>query len=174
MPFARTFALTLGLATSALAQDTAGAWAPTFTARHAAWDVTCDARGANADREERCYIRHIDIYAPRPNFGVVFLFLDIREGSVHIALGREFETDLVADVLKVAPGWARPEGLCSGGPCEITGADATSFANALAGGGTLEIGFEDATGMKRLRRWSSEGFAAAYDDVRREAAERGL
>ena len=174
MSVARTLILLCSLAAPAAAQDTAGAWAPTFTSRHSGWDVTCDARGDGREREERCYLRYVDVYAPRPNFGALFLFLEIRDGAPRLSLGREFETDLEASLLRVADGWDRPEGLCTGGPCAFEGATAEAFIDAMRAGGTLEIGFTDATGMDRLRRWSSDGFAKAVEDVLREADARGL
>ncbi|MEL6517192.1 MAG: hypothetical protein AAFQ39_05705 [Pseudomonadota bacterium] len=172
--FARTAALTLTLALPANAQDTAGAWAPTFTSRHGDWDVTCDARGDGAAREERCYMRYIDIYAPQPNFGVLFMFLEIEDAAPVISLGREFETDLVATALRVSPGWTRSEVLCTGGPCEIAGPQALAMVEALSAGGMLEIGFTDATGADQLRQWPAGAFGAAFVDVVREAKARGL
>ncbi|MEM6711096.1 MAG: hypothetical protein AAF590_02315 [Pseudomonadota bacterium] len=154
--------------------DTAGAWSPTFTARHGLWDVTCDARGQGEAREERCYVRYIDVYSPRPNFGVVFLFLEIEGGAPKISLGREFETDLEATTLRVLPGWERPEGVCLSGPCEVLGPDALAMAEALAAGGMLEIGFTDMIDRNQLRQWPSDGFAQALEDVTREAVARGL
>ncbi|MEM9971909.1 MAG: hypothetical protein AAF762_12530 [Pseudomonadota bacterium] len=156
------------------AQDTAGAWAPTFTARHGAWDVTCDARGDGDTREERCYARYIDVYSPQPDFGVVFMFVEIIDAVPVVTLGREFETDLVATTLRITPGWERPAGLCTGGPCEMTGEDAVAAVDALVAGGTMEVGFVDAKGGDQLRQWPAVGFAEAYADITREAAARGL
>ncbi|MEM6382607.1 MAG: hypothetical protein AAF739_08040 [Pseudomonadota bacterium] len=161
-------------ATSALSQDTAGSWAPTFTARHSGWDVTCDKRGEDASLEERCFMRYVDAYSPRPNFGVVFFFLQYQNGAPAISMGREFQTNLVASSLRVTPGWERPPGVCAGGPCEIEGVDAETMVSALAEGGSLEIGFTDSQGTEQLRLWPSEGFAAALADITREADARGL
>lgn len=165
----RHIIVSIFLATPLAAQDTAGGWAPTFTARHAGWDVTCD----RLDDQERCYIRYIDAYAPRPNFGVVFFFLEVIEGAPVVTLGREFETDLETTTFRVAPGWDG-RGHCTSGPCALDGADATALSRALADGGVFEIGFVDGQGQAQLRRWSSDGFAAALGDVTREAAKRGL
>ncbi|MEM1287361.1 MAG: hypothetical protein AAGH60_03315 [Pseudomonadota bacterium] len=159
---------------SALAQDTAGSWAPTFTARHGGWDVTCDKRGEGEALEERCFVRYIDAYSPRPNFGVVFLFLQIEGGAPMISLGREFETDLVASTLRVDPGWERSEGVCDEGTCEISGEDAVEFTDAVRAGGSIEIGFTDSQDNPQLRRWPADGFTEAFAEIEREAAARGL
>ena len=167
-------AMICSLGATVRAQDTAGSWTPTFTSRHMGWDVTCDAKTTGDLREERCYIRYIDAYSPRPNFGVLFMFIEIEGGIPAVSLGREFETDLVATTLRVRPGWTRPEGLCTGGACTVTGDTAVALIDAMRSGGVLETGFVDATGADQLRQWASDGFDAAFTDLKREAAARGL
>lgn len=174
MYLTRIIALFLFLTLPIYAEDTAGSWAPTFTSKHEKWDVACDAQGSGTAREERCYIRYIDIYSPHPDFGVVFLFLEIKNNTPLISIGREFETDLIATDLRIASDWQRPKNLCTGGPCEIIGQNAKMFIDALIKGGTLQINFIDQMNMEQNRSWESLGFAAAYNDLTREAAARGL
>ena len=76
----RLGAFALALALPATAQDrqgndTPGDWIVDHTKHFGLWDSMCDHRMTGEEREQRCYIRYVDVFSPRPKFGAVFLFV---------------------------------------------------------------------------------------------------
>lgn len=172
----RMFLLAVLLALPALtlhAQDTAGAWKPTHTARFGGWDSTCDALGDT----QRCYLRFVDVYAGRPQFGVLFAFIEATARGETAAFGIEFDTPLTADALIVRKAdaviWQNTS--CTDGiDCRFEGADAAALVAALAEGDTFEARFLDSYNRPQDRQWDLADFATALNDLRAAARIRGL
>ena len=69
--------------------DTAGNWRVTYTATHGIWSTICDERGNTPDLEQRCYIRWVDVFSPRPKFAAQFLFVTQTPDGPEVDFGME-------------------------------------------------------------------------------------
>lgn len=155
-------------------EDTAGAWRNTHASNFGGWDSVCDENGDQV----RCYLRYVDVYRPRPNFGALFAFVQTGNGSETVEIGLEFGTNFAPEALTVTgskPDWMLEAGLCTGAvPCALTGDAARAMLDAMGAGGTLMLTFTDQYGDPQSRTWDLGAFAAARDDLATQAAARGL
>ena len=39
------------------------------------WDSVCDHRSTDGVKEQRCYLRYVDVFSPRPKFAAQFIFV---------------------------------------------------------------------------------------------------
>ncbi|MDJ0824000.1 MAG: hypothetical protein QNJ16_00715 [Rhodobacter sp.] len=155
--------------------DTAGAWRAVHQASFGLWDSLCDTR----DAETRCYLRYVDVYRPRPQFGALFAFVERLNGAERVTFGLEFGRAFGPGRIEIkASGgtqWALAPDICQGAAeCILAGRDADAILDAMATGETVAIAFTDQYGDEQARIWDLSQFAAALADLRVAAAERGI
>ncbi len=181
----RSFALLLCLLTGpALAQDrdgndTPSDWVVTHQKAFGLWDSVCDERAEDGALHQRCYIRYVDVFSPRPAFAAHFVFVTPDAGGVRIEYGSEPGTRFTRGGNRIeqggAPIWSTDAADClSGGACVFTGDAAAELYAALRGGGAWRFDFADRHGRLQTLAWDLSPFAAAADDYETEAAARGL
>ena len=172
-------ALTGMLAVSAGAQNTDDdwKWVVDFSSRYDGWDTACDR---HKEREEqRCYVRYVDVYAPRPQFGAAFAFVqwgEDRRPSVDFSFerGTRFRDGGFAVTEGDGNVWALDTARCAANRCELTGDEADALFAALTPGRDLTLRFADRYGRIWERQWPAGGFAAALADFRAQSVARGL
>jgi invasion protein IalB len=144
------------------------------------WESACDHRDIGNGEERRCYVRVVDVYAPRPDFGAAFVFISRTavEGlrfEFTFERGTEFEPGGFAIMQNGVPAFDYAPARCEAGTrCLITGEEAKSFAASLTPDASLRLAFTDKSGRHWERMWSGHGFAEALDDLGRQSARRGL
>ncbi|MEM9579534.1 MAG: hypothetical protein AAF891_02525, partial [Pseudomonadota bacterium] len=86
-----------GLSSLALAQDadgndTAGSWKVTQFETFGIWLSSCDERASDTGLLQRCYIRHVDVFSPAPQFAAQFLFVTNEDDGPQVDFGLEAGT----------------------------------------------------------------------------------
>lgn len=181
-----TLACCLSLVLPAMAQDAEGNdrpsnWEVTHQRAHGIWDSVCDQRDTGDAHQKRCYIRHVDVFSPRPKFAAQFLFVtNPAQGS-----GPEVEFGIEAGTL-FAPGNFRLErggettwstlrpGCLTGISCRFDDQAAQELLSQMRMGGVLAFDFRDRHGETRALRWSLDGFPKALADFNLQATKRNL
>jgi len=102
-------ALAMVLAAPTFAQDrdgnnTAGSWKPTYFKTYVQWDLICDERTTGDLVEERCYLRYVDVYSPRPEFGALWAFVNMTANGPTFDFGPEPNTQFTDDGFKLTKG----------------------------------------------------------------------
>ncbi|KAG1713709.1 hypothetical protein GQR58_002179 [Nymphon striatum] len=69
--------------------DTAGQWRHTHAESYGLWESICDEVEVDEVPMERCYIRYVDGFSPRPNFGALFSFVNATSEGVTLDFGIE-------------------------------------------------------------------------------------
>ncbi len=174
--------LVLPLASPAMAQNTVNDWK--WVVDHyktlGIWDSACDHRDIGEGIEQRCYVRIVDVYAPRPDFGAAFVFVtrSAQDGlrfEFSFERGTQFEAGGFAIIEDGESTFDYAPGRCEGGTrCLISGQEAERFASALGEDAVIRLAFTDSMGRDWQRDWSGKGFAAALADLRAESEKRGL
>ncbi|SCZ49195.1 Invasion protein IalB, involved in pathogenesis [Epibacterium ulvae] len=162
-------------------RDTASNWRGTHHSFHGIWNTICDEREENGILKERCYIRWVDVYAPRPQFGGIFTFITPRgEGTIaghDVMFGVERGTVFVRDGFQITQGgeviWRLTDFRCLRfGECDFTSSTSDEILSALLSGEVLELRFIDRHGRSFERNWSLEGFSSAYEAYENELSSR--
>lgn len=172
------------IAAPALAQDragtdTAGDWAVEHVAAFGSWESFCDRR-SGAEAEVRCYLRQVQVYRPRPQFGALFAFIRAEAGGETLDLGLEFGTPFAPGEMQVTDAagqvlWRLPDDTCTGvAPCALTGATARDALGAMARGAEMRLAFTDQYGDAQRIVWDLAALAPALADLRAQSAARGL
>lgn len=146
------------------------------------WEVACDHRELDKSRgeEKRCYLRVVDVYAPRPDFGAAFLFVTRTSGEglrfdFGFEKGTEFEAGGFAVIQDNTNTFGFEPARCEAGArCLIQGNEAERFAVSLSDDAHLRLAFLDRLGRDWERTWTGQGFAEALADLTRESEKRGL
>jgi hypothetical protein len=169
------------LALPAIAQDrqgrdTPGEWIVDHFQSFGLWDSICDYRVTGDLREERCYIRYVDVFSPHPKFAAQFLFLT---PGPNIELGVERGTRFTGDGIRIEHGtavnWKTDDRDClRGHDCNFSGNAASTLVNTMSGGGTFIFEFRDRNGDDQALHWDLAPFADALADFRTEASARSL
>ncbi len=157
-------------------RDTPGEWIVDHHAAFGLWDSMCDHRVTGSTREDRCYLRYVDVFSPRPHFAAQFLFLT---PGPTVDFGMERGTRFEAAGFRVEAGgatvWSTDrDGCLRGRDCTYDGPEATALIVAMRAGDRLAFDFIDRHGQPQSLRWDLVPFAAAHDDFREQAAARGL
>lgn len=152
-------------------------WVVDFSSRHNGWDTACDHHMDRA--EKRCYIRYVDVYAPRPRFGAAFVFVQWDEaGRPYAEFAFEPGTRFTENGFALSDDgstvWRYDTGRCDGTLCRIEGDAAAELFGLFEGDRQLELRFSDRHGRDWERIWSTAGFAAALDDFHTQSQARGL
>ncbi|MEZ5778396.1 MAG: hypothetical protein R3E44_08545 [Paracoccaceae bacterium] len=178
-------ALVLALfALPAAAQDragnnTPGDWVVTHQKHFGLWDAVCDERPEDGEMTQRCYIRYVDVFSPRPDFAAHFLFVTPEADGVRIEYGSERGTRFVPGGNWIERGgskvWLADRIDClTGGECVLEADAAADLYDELRAGGAWRFIFADRHGQVQDLTWDLTPFAAAAEDFEAEAAARGL
>ncbi|MEM7438203.1 MAG: hypothetical protein AAF393_01295 [Pseudomonadota bacterium] len=176
------------LALPAMAQDregnnTPGEWRVDHFESFGLWDSACDWRDTDGVREERCYVRYVEVYSPRPQFGALFAFIVPDAAGYRLSLGVEDGTQFDEGGFRIEHGgavvWTFSGDLCLfGGECVWTGGrDAEVFQALVPQEGTkaaLVLAFADSYDQRFELRWDLSQMGEAFEDMDREAEKRGL
>ena len=176
--------LAVGLATgSAMAQNTTDdwKWVVDHYKNFGIWTSACDHRDLGEGQEQRCYVRVVDVYSPRPNFGAAFVFANrTKEDGVVFEFSFERGTVFAQEGFTVKRGHKvlftyDAFNRCEGGTtCVLSGPDRMRLVDALNEGGTLRLAFSDRRGMDWVLNWSGEGLSDALKDHLTESDARNL
>ena len=159
--------------------DTPGDWRVKHFETFGDWTSSCDERDENGTLVQRCYIRLVDVFSPRPKFGAIFVFVTPDAPGMDIDFGMEAGTLFAPGSFRVERDgdtvWStlRP-GCLTGLSCTFTGDDAAELLDTMAEGGAMRLTFRDRHLQSQDLTWSLEGFGDAMEDFRRESAARGL
>ncbi|WP_299860274.1 hypothetical protein [uncultured Hoeflea sp.] len=155
-------------------------WAVDHFQTFGIWESACDHRDIGNGEERRCYVRVVDVYAPRPDFGATFVFIThtTAEGlrfEFSFEKGTEFDPGgfAVIEDGRIAFDYA-PARCEAGTQCIIAGDEANRFTASLTDDASLRLAFTDKSGRQWERLWTGQGFAEALADLTRESAKRNL
>jgi hypothetical protein len=159
--------------------DRASNWRVVHTEAFGLWESLCDEREEPTGLHQRCYIRHVDVFSPQPEFGALFVFVHREDEEIMVDFGIEPGTFFDPNGFRIENGDAvswrtRRPGCLSGISCTFTGDDAAELLTAMAGGGDFRLGFRDRHGVAQDLTWPLEGFDAALADFDAESGKRGL
>ena len=140
------------------------------------WDSVCDHRSTDGVKEQRCYLRYVDVFSPRPKFAAQFIFVT---PGPEIQIGLERGTRFPKGGIRIEDMggtlWRTDRILCRTGlSCTFDGEDASILLSAMADGTVFAFDFTDRHGTPQTLRWDLTVFADALADFRREAALRDL
>lgn len=160
-------------------RNTPGEWAPTHYQPFGLWDSVCDQRTTDGTREERCYLRYVEVFSPRPNLAAMFVFVTPGTAGTEVQFGIERGTRFAPGGFRIArddaPVWTNESPACLRfRACTYTEQEAQDLLGVMAQGGALRFTFTDRHGTARDLSWSLSRFGAALQDYRAEAAKRGL
>lgn len=158
--------------------DTASDWVAKHYVSFGLWDSVCDERMEEGALRQRCYLRYVEVFSPRPLFMASFVFAYTQDEQTQIELGFEtgvryskkgFRVEHSGDVI-----WTAEDECLEASPCELGGVAAQDMLTHMAKGDVLVQQFIDRSGQMRVLEWDLSKFADAVSDYRREAAARNL
>lgn len=155
--------------------DTAGEWVVTHQTRIGGWDSMCDERTTGDTLEQRCYVRYVDVYAPRPNFGALFLF--VTADGVEFGMERGIRFGVTGP--RITRGgkdvWQENRFGCRRGwTCKLGPADAQAFLDIAADSDALAFTFTDRDDRPQDLNWDLSEFAEVLSDWRAQSQARDL
>lgn len=172
------------LPTAAPAQDRQGVnrpsdWVVTHYETHGIWNAICDERDEDAMLVQRCYIRHVDVFSPRPAFAAMFLFITPDQAGDKAEFGTEPGTIFAEGGFRieadgVATWQTRQAGCLTGLYCGFDAAGAAELIAAMKSGGALRFTFTDRHGAAQDLTWPLDGFAEAFAAYDMQARARDL
>lgn len=159
--------------------DTAGNWRVRHFQSFGIWNSICDERPENGILRQRCYIRYVDVFSPRPDFAAQFLFIHLHQGHEIAEFGIEPGTLFAANGFRIEAGdhilWqTRRPGCLSGLSCRFNQTQAPALLMAMQSGTVMRFVFRDRHGQPRDLRWPLAGFTSALADFRNQSRARGL
>ena len=182
----RLIALFTLLASPLLAQDrqgndTPGEWRVDHHKAFGLWDSMCDWRETDGLKETRCYLRYVDVFAPRPKFGAVFAFITPEVNGPRISFGFENGVQYQSDGFQIegpnGPAWTLKDKTCIRlGECVFEGETADPFLAALSAGDghVLRQRFIDPHSRQQDLTWDLSRFPDALADFQTQSEKRGL
>ncbi len=172
------------LAQDRAGNDTPGEWKVTHFEPYGLWETICDERKTGENLEQRCYVRYVEVFSPRPNFGAAFAFVqpDTDNGGVKHEYSFEQGTTFSPDGFRIEvdgkPTWSFDTGACIGGTrCVLLGPQAADVAAVIgqpAESITFALDFTDKIGRAWNLRWESGKLADAIADMLEQAKSRDL
>lgn len=162
--------------------DTAGEWIATHYETFGQWDSICDMRGADADLEQRCYLRYVDVFSSRPKFGAVFAFITPKRNGYGIEFGFEHGTQYHADGFQIELDgravWEVTKDCLHDSPCILLDDQASRFIDVALQtgnkGSVLVQRFIDRFDRQQVLTWQLEPLANALRDFELETERRSL
>ena len=164
-------------------RNTPGEWKVTHFMPFGLWDSMCDERTTGEVVEERCYVRYVEVYSPKPQFGAAFAFIvpDGRDGAVKFDFSFERGTRFARDGFRIeedgAPVWVLEKLPCDGGgTCAFEKEEAVALESVLetAEEPAFVFALRDRFAREITMRWESGGLADAIDNMRAEAKSRSI
>ncbi len=160
-------------------RDTPGEWIVDHYRPFGLWDSICDHRTTGDVMGQRCYLRYVEVFSPRPTFAAQFVFVT---PGPEIEIGLERGTRFAPGGMRIEAGsatiWTTDRRGCMaprlGSSCVFTGEDAADLLAALTRGAAFLFDFTDRHAQPQSLRWDLTRFAYALADFEREAAARGL
>ncbi len=143
------------------------------------WESMCDERIEDGALRQRCYIRRVDVFSPRPEFAAQFVFITPEPGGLRVEFGVESGTLFDPDGFRIETGdavsWSTRRGGClTGLACVFETGDSPPLIKAMSAGGDFRFTFIDRHGNPRDLIWPLDGFGKALSDFRAQSAARGL
>jgi invasion protein IalB len=149
------------------------------------WEVMCDARPGGRDR--RCYIRLVDVYAPRPDLKAAMMFITAEPGSkgkaayrfsMAIEPGNAWAQRPLGLALPGRPAAGLPMVRCTLPACVVAGDDADALADTLAANSrpdvSLILTFRERDGTPRSLSWPLAELKGALADFAAARQARDL
>ncbi|MCK8484601.1 hypothetical protein MUY21_11200 [Aliiroseovarius sp. S2029] len=171
-------------ASPAAAQDADGNdrpsnWRVTHQSKSGIWTTACDERGAGEALEQRCYIRWVDVFSPKPKFAALFVFITNADNRPEVAFGTEAGTLFSPGGFRIENGGRRVwntlrPGCLTGLRCTFTGDDALKLIGVMQSEGEFAFEFRDRHGTSQSLRWPLSGFADALERFNAQSGLRGL
>lgn len=176
--FASSCGAGVTLAQDAQGNDRPSNWRVTHQQKHGIWSTICDEREADGALEKRCYIRHVEVFSPRPKFAAQFLFVTANRGG-EVEFGIEPGTFFRPGDFRLERdgqvAWSTARlGCMTGLACSFDGAHAQELLAEMQAGGGFVFAFRDRHGEGRMLNWPLDGFDAALTDFNRQSQARNL
>ncbi len=172
------------LASSATAQDldgndTASNWKVTHFEQFGIYLSSCDERMENGVLAQRCYVRYVDVFSPRPDFAAQFFFVVNGKNGVEVDFGLEAGTLFNPNGFRIEGTegdiWkTRRVGCLTGLSCTFNGEDATELLQAMQDGTAFRFTFRDRHGKSQDLTWPLAGFSDAMADFSAQSEQRGI
>lgn len=176
-----TIALTLPLSAAAQdrsGNDTASDWVAKHYASFGLWDSVCDERVEAEILRQRCYVRYVEVFSPRPLFMASFVFAYTQDKGTRVELGFERGVRYSENGFRVehqgATIWSAQDECLDVSPCQLSGEAAQDMLAQMGKGDVLVQQFADRSGQMRLLKWDLSRFSDVLEDYRREATARKL
>ena len=143
----------------------------------------CDWRETDGVKEQRCYLRYVDVFSPKPKFAAVFTFITPEPTGYKVDFGIEPNTAYKKSGFRIETGdattWYLGDINCTRiSQCIWTGDQADAFIAALSAPtdspNFLVQEFFDRHGQEQLLEWDLAPFAMALADFDAQVTERGL
>ncbi len=160
-------------------RDTASNWRGTHHEDFGIWNSICDEREETGILKQRCYIRWVDVYASRPKFGALFMFITPDNPEPRVEFGPEIGTSFLRNGFQIQhdgePIWQMTRAQCLVfAQCVLTQAEARSFLEAMIKGDALTFSFVGPHDRKFDLNWSTAEFENALQDFREQSILRNL
>lgn len=144
------------------------------------WDVACDTAMDGSDR--LCYVQHVDVYRPRPEFAAAMVEVVVHEGEdgqpdphvrFDIEPGLSFRD---AAIRVVTPDGPIPIDVsdCATNTCRFSGEDGRAILAAWRQGSALELVIDEGRDVPAQLSWPLGNINAILDDFAVQRAKRGL
>ena len=156
--------------------DTPGSWKVTHQQAFGLWDSVCDERTTGDLIEERCYLRYVDVFSPRPKFAAQFAFIT-PDDKVEFGIenGTAFRPDGFRLEKDGSPLWVFGKDRCLfGGTCRFVDGQARDLLDHMENSDAFVFEFFDRHGSEQLLEWDMSKFGDALSDMRQEAQNRGI
>ena len=139
----------------------------------------CDEREEQGTLVQRCYLRRVDVFSPRPKFAAQFLFITPEVDGYKVDFGMEPGTLFSPNGFRIETMqgdiWrTRFPGCLTGLSCTFSGASADSLIASMKDGDAFRFTFRDRHGQPQDLTWSLAGFDAAWDDFQMQSKARDL
>ncbi len=168
---------TAGYAQGRDGTDTASNWRVRHFESFGLWTSSCDEREEDGALAQRCYIRWVDVFSPRPDFAALFVFVTADADGFTVDFGTEpgtlFQRFAIDDGATTSWSTLWP-GCLTGLSCTFTGGSAAELLAAMQAGGVFAFDLFDRNGTWQELRWPLDGFDAAMADFLAALDARGL
>lgn len=159
--------------------DTAGNWVVTHFEQFGIYLSSCDQRPENGALKQRCYLRYVDVFSPRPNFGAQFFFVVKGDQGLEVDFGMEPGTLFSPNGFRIEGDggdiWkTRRVGCLIGLACTFKADEADTLLQAMQDGTSFRFTFRDRHGQAQDLTWPLAGFSDALSDFYEQSSLRGL
>lgn len=149
----------------------------TFFQSHGNWETLCDVL-QNEPSSARCYLRLVDVYSPRPDFGAYVGFISASNGVESFELSLEPGSELASDGFALTRGsatlWSMPATYCRENKCTISGDGLIEMIALAETAEGFSVAFKDRKNRNWQRRLSAGDFTAAHQAYETAKEQYGL